>query len=236
MRLLGTLLLLVAGSVAAQATEQTSTAFPTLPAFVLQPTDFVPSGWKLIAVKSGDLNGDDRPDAAVLMRMADPTKILSVDSSPYYKKDDTNPYLLAIGFARGNGYVLAASNRSLFPDETAPFHGDDPPDANTVRVEKGILTLSFGHIRSFDRLRFRWNGKAFALVGYDCAGISGGTIYGLSANYLTHRARIERGEVGNDKSHFWSVQVRSAKRPTLDQINWDYGWSGKDIHGEDLSC
>lgn len=239
MKLAGGLLLLLATSGAAQGDDLQSVTVPKLPTLVREASEFVPHGWKIVAIKTGDLNGDKRPDAAVLMRMTDPANIKPVDTKVFaYKEDDTNPYLLAIGLAGPNGYALAATNHDLFPRFTAPMHEDTPPGADTIVIARAVLTLSFEHLRSAEQFRFRWNGKAFALVGYDCGGVSGagGKVYGLSANYLTRKARIERRTIDSDKSDFWTVRIRPGKRPTLEQINWEYGWMGKDIDGNDLSC
>jgi hypothetical protein len=236
MKVAGGLFLLVAASAVVQDAKLPFKT-PTLPAFVRQSVDFVPGGWKLVTSKSADLNGDKRPDVAVLMRMADPARVLPLESSPNYKQDDTNPYLLAIGFARTDGYELAATNHSLFPDYTAPMHEDTPPDGNTIGISRGVLTLSFEHLRSTEQFRFRWNGNAFALIGYDCSGVLGasGEVFGLSANYLTRKARVERGTI-DGKSHFWTVPIRPGTRPTLDRNEWEFGWKGQDTDGNDLSC
>ncbi|MEO7187203.1 MAG: hypothetical protein ABIW58_02210 [Sphingomicrobium sp.] len=225
-------------SAAVQDDELHPVEYPTLAKFAGQPTDFVPKGWKLVAVETGDLNGDRRPDVAVLMRMKDPARIKTVENNPYYKTDDTNPYLLAVAFANGQGYVLVASNHSLFPDDTAPIHADTPPDGDTVKIARGVLTLSFEHLRSHEQFSFRWDGKAFALVGFDCGGVSGGTYIGLSANYLTRKARIERGDVSDDRTAATTILIRPGKRPTLEQLDtkdW-YFELGKDADGDDLSC
>ncbi len=206
-----------------------------LPKRVAQPSEFVPSGWKTVAIKSGDLNGDKRADVAVLMRKIDPANIKPVDSSPYYKQDDTNPYLLAIGFARADGYAIVASHNALFPSEVGPIHGDTPPDASAIEILRGVLTLEFEHLRSSDRFRFRWNGKAFVLIGYDCGGVAGGDVSTLSANYLTRRARIGRGQVGRDEMDERTVRIRPGKRPTLDQIEWDFD-RGTEVGGDPIAC
>jgi hypothetical protein len=226
--------LAISSSAGAQE-DKPPVTYPNLPTFVHQPNDFVPSGWKTVAIKIGDLDSDKRSDVAVLMRMTDPANIERLDGDRDYKADDTNPYLLAVGLARQEGYALAASNHSLLPAETAPIHGDDPPDADTVKISHGVLTIYIGHLRGYDQIRFRWNGKAFALVGYDCTGISGGSISGLSANYLTRIARVERGEVGNDKMDFWTVRIRPDKRPLLDHIDWGFD-AGTEVDGTPLAC
>ena len=209
--------------------------YPAIPKFVRTPTDFTPGGWKAVAIKSGDLNGDRRPDVAVLIQSTDLANVRPRPDSKY-RQDDTNPYMVALGVRERSGYRLVAVHHKLFPREVAPMHGDDPPSADTIEISRGVLSLYFGHLRGFDRFRFRWNGKAFALIGFDCGGAAGGSILGLSANYLTRRARIERGEVGKDRSDSWTVRIRPDKRPTLNQIDWEYGWIGQDTNGNDLSC
>lgn len=172
----------------------------------------------------------------MLMRMADSANVAPVTSSPYYTSDDTNPYLLAIGFADMGGYTLAASNHALFPREVAPMHSEDPPGEDTVEIARGDISITLGHLRGFDRLRFRWNGNALALIGYDCAGVSGGLYTSLSANYMTRQARYENGPIDSDESVVSTVEIRPDARPTLDQINWGFDWSGTDITGTTLGC
>jgi len=231
-----TVALALSSSALASADGLPAVAYPQLATSVRHASDFVPGGWKLVAINTGELNGDGRPDVAVLMRMADPRNVKPVKSSPYYKTDDTNPYLLAIGFGRGDGFTLAASHHALFPREIAPMHGDDPPGPKSVEIGRGVLTLTFGHLRGFDRLHFRWDGKTFALIGYDCSGAAGGNFSSLSANYLTGKARIEEGDVSSDHSKVSTVRIRPGKRPTLEQISWDSGWAGEDVRGTELGC
>jgi hypothetical protein len=215
--------------------ELPAVTYPRLATSVRDARSFVPSGWKLVAIETGELGGGQRRDVAVLMRMADPANIKPVNS-PYYKADDTNPYMLAIGFGRAEGFSLAASNSSLFPRETAPIHGDDPPGRKTVEIHRGVLTLSFAHLRGWDRLRFRWDGKAFTLIGYDCGGMAGGKFSSLSANYLTGKARIEGGDVSSAHPNVSNVGIRPGARPNLDQINWESDWAGTDARGATLTC
>jgi hypothetical protein len=227
--------LALSSSASSQEDGLPAVAHPVLPTVVRQAKDFVPSGWKLVAIKTGELSGDEQADVAVLMRMTDPKNIAPADSR-YYKFDDTNPYLLAIGFARRGGFDLVASNDKLFPREVAPMHGDDPPSGRTVDIKRGVLTLQFGHLRGFDQLRFRWNGKAFSLIGYDCAGVAGDTLYSLSANYLTRKARIGKGEATSGPDVVSIVGIRAGKRPTLDDIDWESEWTGTDNRGRPLAC
>lgn len=221
MKLAAALGLLLAASAAAQDDDLQPVHYPTLRKSVRHASDFVPSGWKTVAIKTGDLNGDHRPDVAVLMRMTDQTNIRPVDTKMFsYKQDDTNPYLLAIGFAGRSGYTLAASNHDLFPRLTAPMHEDTPPDNQTIKINGGALTLGFEHLRSHEQYRFRWDGRTFRLIGYDSGGSDGHCVTVMSINLLTHRAIVEvegLSEEGTDRKV--SLQAKRGSRPTMTEVS-----------------
>lgn len=205
--------------------------------FVKDERGFVPEGWKLVTTRSADLNGDDRADLAILMRMTDPANVRPVTGSPYYDTDDTNPYLLVIAFAEGDGYSLVASHHALFPRDVAPLHGDDPPGDDTITLDRGILTLTLGHLRGSETLRFRWNGNAFALIGYDCSGASaGGEFSAVSANYLTRKAIYERGSIDDGRRAVSTVDIIPDNKATLERMESIDGWTGTDKRGEPISC
>jgi hypothetical protein len=208
-----------------------------LPASAKDEHGFVPEGWKLITAKSADLNGDGRADLATLIRMTDPANVKPVTGSPYYHSDDTNPYLLVIAFAEGDGYALASSHDALFPREVAPMHGDDPPGENSIELDRGILTVNLGHLRGFESLRFGWNSNAFALIGYDCSGTSGGGEFSkISANYLTRTATYERGRIDDDRRSISTVKIIPDNRSTLERMEAIPGWTGTDQSGNPISC
>ena len=216
--------------------ELLDVVYPSLPAQAGEAEEFVVDGWKLIAKQYGDLNDDGTADVVVLMRMTDPANVRTVTHSPYYEIDDTNPYLLAIGFAQHNGYILAATHHALFPREVAPMHSESPPDQNSFDIENGVLTLFLGHLRGSEEVRFRWDGDAFVLIGYECAGVTGGNYVSLSANYLTRNARYERGTIDSDDRSASTVEIRPDDRPTLEEIRTEFDWSGTDIDGVRLQC
>lgn len=217
-------------------TELSEVVYPSIAFHVSEADGFVPDGWKLLATEYGDLNNDGRADVAALMRMTDPANVRPVTRSPYYDIDDTNPYLLAIGFAQNDGYKLAATHHALFPREVAPMHGEDPPDRDSFDIENGVLTLTLGHLRGSEQVRFRWDGDAFALIGYECAGVAGGHFVSLSANYLTRNARYERGAIDSDGITVSTVEIQADERPTLQHIGGEFGWTGKDSDGVWLGC
>ena len=172
----------------------------------------------------------------MLVRKTDPNNVKKLPPTSHYPFDDTNPYLLIVGLAGSNGYTLLRSKDSLFPREVAPSHGDDTPDAGSIEIRRGVLTLNFYHLRGFDRLRFRWDGQALRLIGYECAGPSGGDVTSLSVNYLTKSAKITRSPIGDGREETSTVKIKDAVRPTLEQFDWDSEFSGTDVRGAALSC
>lgn len=80
MILLAGLLLSIGGFAVAQEDGQPFVHEGALPTFAQQPAGFVPVGWKSVAIKTGDLNGDRKADAVVLMRMTDPANIRPIES------------------------------------------------------------------------------------------------------------------------------------------------------------
>lgn len=209
---------------------------PSIPDRVAAPSEFVPAGWKMVSIQRGDLNRDRLDDVAVLMRMADPSRIIDTDSK-YYPKDDQNPYLLVVGFANArSGYRRVAVHHQLLPSLVTPMHGNTVLGDDSISIRRGVLAIAVEHIRGHETWRFRWDGRDLALIGYDCGGVAGGTAYGLSANYSTLRAKAERGPIDQDKLDAWTVRIKPGKRPTLNNINLDEDWIGEGTRGEILSC
>lgn len=218
------------------ADEPRPWAIPPIPDRAANPSGFVPAGWKSVLIATGDLNRDRRDDIVALMRMTDPSRIVGAGSATD-PKNNTIPYLLVVGFRDGQtGYRRVAINRELV--ET--FHGSSGEDVSSidgsVAIQRGAVVIQQEYIRSHETFRFRWDGHDFALIGFECGGVSGGTYYGLSANYATRRAKIERGPIDQDKADSWTVRIKPANRPTLNNIDLDQEWIGEDLHGEALSC
>lgn len=229
------LFILPFGSLSAQG-ESASFVHPVLPTYFEKAEELVPKGWKLIAIETDDLNGDKIPDVAVIMRMNHPDNIITNTGSSYYKLDNQNPYLLVIGFRKDSRYQIISSHHALFPRKTAPLHATAPLDDQTIMVKHGVLSLSFQYLRSNEQFKFRWNGKSFELIGYDCA-------YGrqlefniLSVNYLTWKAIRKYGRNDSEKINIRNLNIKRAKRPNLREIDPDIVLNGIDSEGNSLTC
>ena len=158
----------------------------------------VPPGWRQEVVARGDLDGDGRPDLALLLRGDDPG--LARTGSGGRQVDD-NPRVLAVYFAeKGGGYRLAVQDRRLVPAGIETAH--DPITGiagGGVTIVRGLLQVSLGTFGSSvgsDTFSFRWQKDRFVLTGYDSISTSRttNTVTEDSYNYLTarHRHSVER--------------------------------------------
>ncbi|WP_102222685.1 lysozyme inhibitor LprI family protein [Acidimangrovimonas sediminis] len=188
------LALLAAASVGAHG------VYPTLPATLAGPGAAVPQGWRQEIAARGDLNGDSRPDLALVLRGADPNLKGKDDQG---LPVDRNPRLLAVYFARAaGGYRLVLQNHRLIPVVPAPDY--DPLTgiaAGGVTIARGTLQValgSFGTSINSATFTFRWQDKRFVLIGYDSTSASrtDNTVTTDSYNYLTARWKhaVERVE------------------------------------------
>lgn len=139
---------------------------------------WVPPGWGLIASARGDLDGDGRADAALVLQKQDAGRVRPVDGlgGPQV---DLNERRLQVLLARpGGGY------RSVFSsDRTIPPEGNednpcvvDPFIDRHLRIHRRLLVLRFEHWascggwgRSSSQWKFRFDPTrpGMRLIGYD---------------------------------------------------------------------
>ncbi|HEV2818353.1 MAG TPA: hypothetical protein VGW40_14165 [Allosphingosinicella sp.] len=228
---------LCASQAAAQRPEPPPVRYPDLPRAAADAAGFVPAGWAIVATRRGDLNGDGAADLVLLLQMRDRANVLAIPLGDRTERWDTNPHMLALAFAapRG-GFRLAASNRGLFLRPVVPWDGSEPLGEDTIRIERGTLLVHFGYLRGWAGYRFRWQGGAMRLIGYDDGGASGGCVSTISINYLTGRARWEKGLISSDRGRVVWRGLRRGDRPTLDRIDLETFRPEETIAGPPLLC
>lgn len=228
--------LAAAAPASAQELEIPPVAYPQLPAAASEPADFVPPGWAVVTTDRGDLNGDGRADVVLLMQMRDAANVVAYPIGDRTEPFDTNPHMLAVAFAAPDGrYRLAASSRGLFVRPLRPYTGEDTLGEETVRLERGGLLISFGYLRGHASYRFRWQGGAFRLIGYESGGASGGCVETYSINYLTGRARETEGLISSDRTRVaWRRVI--GEPPTLSEIDLETFAPDMWLTGEPLLC
>ncbi len=201
--------------------------YPPLLRHVLSVEAFIPQGWRLEFTKSGDLNGDGRPDAVLVVRDDDEKKFIDTGraSSP---KFDTNPRILVVALAdAAGGYDLVLENHTLIARTTDPWQ-QDPLDPNgiqegeiaikngTLRITLGYFAGDMGHIT----YTFRYQHKRLEMIGYDRVNVtrSSGVMSDLSINYSTRRAERKVGHISNDENKVTVKKLPNKPLLALPQI------------------
>jgi hypothetical protein len=201
-------------SAIAQELEIPTAHYPNLPEYAATAEGFVPPGWTLEDKKSGDLNGDGRPDLLLVLHENNPKNIIEHDgfgTSPI----DTNPRILAVAFAKpGGGYALAMQNHTLIDRHIDPSLSDVLENGavsivhGNLRVEIGLFANAGSWWMGNTSYTFRYRQGGFKLIGYDKFFIhrSSHEIDAVSINYLTGRIKITTNEGGRENEGKDKVQ------------------------------
>ena len=191
--------------------SQTHLAALLLPALMMysaaRADDFaahIPAGWRLTHTVRGDLNGDGRADAVLVLQQQDPAKIISNDKlGP--DELNTNPRTIKVLFNEADGYRTAAESNVLIP----PEHSTDTPCLQDplldgdITADKGLLKVTLHYWLSCgswgmntETYTFRWQQKRFRLIGLDSVEFmrNSGDKTSRSYNYLTGNKKTITGD------------------------------------------
>ena len=219
----GVLLVLLSAGALAQSpgdAEIPPVTYPEIAREAATLEGFVPKTWKLEATAKGDLNGDKRADAALVLRMADAANLIRKDwdASQTY---DSNPRMLVVAFGRpGGGYALAAADHALIP-RLENQNQEDPFDE--IAIAKGTLKVTMhlfmdagGWRMGGSAYTLRWQDGGFKLIGFDRDSVmrNSGETEEVSINYLTGRKQLKSGNVGSEKQLERTLKL--PKKPLLD--------------------
>ena len=198
--------------------------------------EFVPENFESVSQVTGDLNGDDLPDAALYVKGVNSRFITKLDYSQY----DANPRILLILFqeANGGGYRLAErSDRFIMtPDSPAmlePFQ--------SMTIKNRVLQINFelflsaggwGATNASHKFRYQ-NGK-FYLIGADREDYMRNAveIYKESYNFLTRKVKstegirqgIEEAEKYDQKVKIRWRRLSNVRMRTLSELGLAFSW------------
>lgn len=166
--------------------------------------DWVPSGWKLIANATGDLNQDGAEDALLVVEEQNADNLVENDGFGA-RVMNLNPRRLIVLFNTANGYRKMVSNDSLIPrehDSEIPCLAD-PLQEGGVAIDRGRILVELGTWLSCGSygvthltFTFRFEDDRLRLIGYDLSEFSrsSGEATAYSVNYLTGRIKTTTGE------------------------------------------
>jgi hypothetical protein len=198
--------------------------FPILPKSAINAAGFVPQGWRIDHLRSGDLNKDGKNDFLLVLIGDDPAKILALPPAAL-DYANTNPRMLAIAFANsfGTGFDLVLQDHTFIP-QTLEIVFDDPLQKDETIIQNGTLLFGFfrfGGSIARSNFRFRYQQNKFALIGFESINHnrSSGADLDKSVNYLTHKIEITEGNMDSDITTKTTKKLNNAPLLTLEKID-----------------
>ncbi|MFT3979335.1 MAG: hypothetical protein QM687_02620 [Ferruginibacter sp.] len=195
--LLTFLLMLIFHSLAAQPFP-----YPSIQPAADNIIDFIPRGWIILDSAIGDLNKNNREDAALVIQYKDSISLINEAGDTIF----TQPRILFIVFKEaGRGFILKEqSNSFIMLNDNQNM--DDPYD--DITITKGILNISFRlfysmgswYITNTD-YKFRYKEGTFVLIGADKYSLHRAShdYTDLSCNFLTKDCIETKGNENEDK-------------------------------------
>ena len=165
------------------------------------PQAFAPKGWSVEANATGDLNGDGKPDAVLVL------------------KDAKGVRMIAVAFGGAGGYDLAAQNSKLLPVDSSD--AQDTFDKGGLAIKGRVLNIRTDQLRGNTTYSFRFQNGRFELIGYHSVGADAGTIEDDSYNFSTGRMQRSVSPIDGDPKKPRQFKFQSPV-VTLDGIDGDY--------------
>lgn len=165
------------------------------------PREHVPRGWVIIGEASGDLNGDNTEDVALVIQNTDPKYMVLNHSGMGEDSIDANPRALLILFGNAESLTYRLALRS----DSVILRNDDPimqDPFSEIAINNGNLEIgfiSFANAGSwysyYNKYIFRYRQGEFALIGAETGENhrSSGEYKDISINFLTNKYKITTG-------------------------------------------
>jgi hypothetical protein len=210
----------------AQEDELPPVAYPALPTSGASAEAFIPAGWTLEKTAAGDLNKDGKPDLVLLLRNKDPENIVSnlaFTGEPF----DSNPRLLAVALADGEGFRLILEDHTFIPRPDNPAQEDPMGEDGSISIDRGSLVVSFHFFMTAGgsdagnwSYRLRLEEGKFRLIGYDSFNVNrmSGETEELSINYLNGKVTVKTGSIGSDEVKMTTKKLNNRMPVWLEDI------------------
>lgn len=195
--------------------------FDTLVKIPKDPGEFIPNGFILFDIVSGDLNTDSIPDFVLIIKGTESSRVVIDDDRGIL---DRNRRGLIILFAKNEGFEMALKNLDCFSSENEDGGVYYAPELE-IEIANRNLYVHYAHGRyGFWRYTFRYQNSDFELIGYDNSNNTGPVINTETRiNYLTKKKIIrentnENAEGGDEVFKVTETKIATKKHLKLSQI------------------
>lgn len=195
--------------------------YPSLPAAVATRAELVPAGWTVEAEATGDLDGDRRPDLALVLQSEKPD--LSPSGEPL-----VGPRMLVVAFGTRKGYQRITVNHQLIPRASSRFVEDYfDAESGALSIERGRLTIKLHYFATmggwgmWDKTySFKWRKNEFVLSRYDhdYTHRAKGDTKRIIADYEAGRLRVITGNIQEDATKTQKLKLPEPSTVTLEQV------------------
>jgi hypothetical protein len=201
--------------------------YPTIKTAGQKPSDFVPKGWKILKMATGDLNKDNTADFAFVLQHIDSVTILNLDKDTVL----TQPRILLIAFANKDKLTIVQQSNTFILKHDNPMMEDPFAD---LSIKNNVLSLnftSFANMGSWTMgnsiYKFRFQNQTFELIGVEQQSIHRASLEfeNYSFNFLNKKYTIETGnENQSQKPKIKTKPLDIATLKNLQTFAQPYTW------------
>lgn len=194
--------------------------------------DFVPVGWRIMAVTYGDLNKDKQQDVALIIQNSDPNFILTKGKGEDACEYDANPRVLIVLYKTSSGaYKLGDFSNTFILRNSNPSRIDP---FKAISISNGILTIDFHfyYITNEPEIaqasyKFRCHNEGLDLIGAEITSLTktNGTLVEYSFNFMTGKVCTTKSNVLKNTSPDEEWQTfKLGKLKSLQSITQPFTW------------
>ncbi len=216
------------------AYEIAEAVYPELPGTADSVEAFVPSGWAVEILETGDLNEDGQDDLLLVLKEDNPDNFMTNDpATPGVDEWDANPRILAVAFALlSGGFELILQNNDILPRHEDPCI-DDP--FSLAEIDNGVIHL-YLHLwanagtwyTSDSKFSFRYLDDSFSLVSWSnyTTKRNTGETWEFDLDYVSGEAALTIGNFSEegDEDTAYEQPLPEASLYTMEEIGslWDF--------------
>jgi hypothetical protein len=209
------------GSALADDSDLPPVDYPAIPAKVTDRAQLVPPGWTLDVEAKGDLDGDKRPDLALIIQSEKPD--ISYSGEP-----TVGPRMLVVAFASSKGYDRIIANHTLIPRRDNSNATDYLAESGPLEITRGRLVVALnlfmtagGWTTWTNTFSFVFKKGKMRLVRFENNSWHRGTgeTTLTVADYGARTLKITRGSMKNETKKTKSSKLTGPPGLTLDQMS-----------------